>query len=310
MLAHFGAIAEATPLPVVVYNIPGRTAANMLPETLLELARPPRQHRGRQRIERRPQADRHGLARPAKRRFMVWAGDDHLFLPCLALGADGVVGVASHLCSREYRRMLDAYRAGRVDEAAEIHGIAPAADRRALCDDESDSGEVGDAPAWVFAPANAACRSTRMPAALADRLRAAHRAVRIPYPLERSVEERCLEILGCRLDPIDARRGGGSHPRARERGRRRAGRHARHRDGRATRNAIRAFARSSTHAALSLCDTVGVLAVARRRGAALRERVTGVELIERLCAGAAARRSRPSISWAARKALRPTRPRA
>ncbi|MBV8499255.1 MAG: dihydrodipicolinate synthase family protein, partial [Candidatus Eremiobacteraeota bacterium] len=42
-------------------------------------------------------------------------------LPCLSLGADGVVGVASHLCSREYRRMLDAYRRGRVGEAAEIH---------------------------------------------------------------------------------------------------------------------------------------------------------------------------------------------
>ncbi len=53
--------------------------------------------------------------------FIVWAGDDHLFLPCLSLGADGVVGVASHLCSREYRRMLDAYRDGRVDEAARIH---------------------------------------------------------------------------------------------------------------------------------------------------------------------------------------------
>jgi 4-hydroxy-tetrahydrodipicolinate synthase len=39
----------------------------------------------------------------------------------LALGADGVVGVASHLCSPEYRRMLDAYRAGRVAEAAQIH---------------------------------------------------------------------------------------------------------------------------------------------------------------------------------------------
>ncbi|MBV8354191.1 MAG: dihydrodipicolinate synthase family protein, partial [Candidatus Eremiobacteraeota bacterium] len=53
--------------------------------------------------------------------FIVWAGDDHLFLPCLALGADGVVGVASHLCSREYRQMFDAYRGGSVAEAARIH---------------------------------------------------------------------------------------------------------------------------------------------------------------------------------------------
>ena len=50
------------------------------------------------------------ILRDRSSEFIVWAGDDHLFLPCLALGADGVVGVASHLCSREYARMLEAYR--------------------------------------------------------------------------------------------------------------------------------------------------------------------------------------------------------
>ena len=45
--------------------------------------------------------------------------------------------------------MLDAYRRGRVDEAARIHASLAAAHRRALCDDESDPGEVGDASAWV-----------------------------------------------------------------------------------------------------------------------------------------------------------------
>ena len=59
--------------------------------------------------------------------------------------------------------------------------------------------------------------------------------------------------------------------------------------------------------ALSLCDTVGLLAVARRRGAPLRERVTGVELIERLCARAAADGTCRSIFWAARRASPPMR---
>ncbi|HET6893828.1 MAG TPA: 4-hydroxy-tetrahydrodipicolinate synthase [Candidatus Baltobacteraceae bacterium] len=120
MAAHFGEIARATALPVMIYNIPGRTNANMLPDTLLELA------------------DRHAniagvkessgdlmqigtiLAR-RKPNFTVLSGDDHLFLPTLAIGADGVVGVASHLCSPEYRAMLDAYRSGNVAEAARIH---------------------------------------------------------------------------------------------------------------------------------------------------------------------------------------------
>jgi 4-hydroxy-tetrahydrodipicolinate synthase len=120
MIKHFGAIAEATRLPVIVYNIPGRTGANMLPETLLEIAATYPNVAGVKEssgdlkqigtiLQRRPQ------------HFKVWAGDDHLFLPCLAMGADGVVGVASHVCSREYRRMFDAYRAGQVDEAAKIH---------------------------------------------------------------------------------------------------------------------------------------------------------------------------------------------
>jgi 4-hydroxy-tetrahydrodipicolinate synthase len=120
MLGHFGAIAEATHLPVVIYNIPGRTAANMLPETLLELAR---RHANIVGVkESSGDLKQIGMIlRDRAEGFIVWSGDDHLFLPCLALGADGVVGVASHLCSREYRAMLDAYRNGHVAEAAQIH---------------------------------------------------------------------------------------------------------------------------------------------------------------------------------------------
>ena len=121
MLAHFGAIADATSLPVVIYNIPGRTGANMLPETLLELAR--RHHNVAGVKESSGDLKQIGtILRDRAPGFGVWAGDDHLFLPCLSLGADGVVGVASHLCSLEYRAILDAYRQGRVAEAAAIAG--------------------------------------------------------------------------------------------------------------------------------------------------------------------------------------------
>jgi len=120
MIKHFGAIADATGLPVVIYNIPGRTGVNMLPETLHELARAHENIVGVK--ESSGDLKQIGtILRNRDKGFIVWSGDDHLFLPCLALGADGVVGVASHLCSREYRTMYDAFRAGRVDEAAEIH---------------------------------------------------------------------------------------------------------------------------------------------------------------------------------------------
>lgn len=120
MLAHFGAIAEATRLPIVIYNIPGRTGANMLPETLLELAR---RHENIVGVkESSGDLKQIGfILRDRTPGFTVWAGDDHLFLPCLAMGADGVVGVASHLCSREYVRMVQAHKSGNASEAARIH---------------------------------------------------------------------------------------------------------------------------------------------------------------------------------------------
>jgi 4-hydroxy-tetrahydrodipicolinate synthase len=121
MRRHFGAIADAaSELPIVIYNIPGRTGANMLPETLLQLA----SDHGNIAGVKESSGDLGQIATiVAGRRdgFLVWAGDDHLFLPCLAVGADGLVGVASHLCSPEFRRMYDAYHAGRVAEAARIH---------------------------------------------------------------------------------------------------------------------------------------------------------------------------------------------
>ncbi len=120
MLGYFGAVADSTPLPVVVYNIPGRTAANMLPDTLLELAR---RHRNVVGVKEST-GDLKQIATVIRDRadgFKVWSGDDHLFLPSLSVGADGVVGVASHLCSREYREMLAAYQSGDAAKATSIH---------------------------------------------------------------------------------------------------------------------------------------------------------------------------------------------
>jgi 4-hydroxy-tetrahydrodipicolinate synthase len=120
MLAHFGAVAQATALPIVVYNIPSRTGSNMLPETLLELAR---RHSNIIAVKE-SSGDMMQIStiladRPD--RFAVYSGDDHLFLPCLALGAQGVVGVASHLCSPQYRALCDAFKRGDVATAAQIH---------------------------------------------------------------------------------------------------------------------------------------------------------------------------------------------
>jgi 4-hydroxy-tetrahydrodipicolinate synthase len=121
LLAHFGAIAEATSLPIVIYNIPGRTGVNMLPETVHELAR---RHPNVAAIkESTGSAEQFtALIRGRVRDdFAILSGDDYFYLPALALGADGLVSVAAHVCSRALREMGDAFRAGEVETAARYH---------------------------------------------------------------------------------------------------------------------------------------------------------------------------------------------
>jgi 4-hydroxy-tetrahydrodipicolinate synthase len=120
MLAHFGAIAESTDLPVVIYNIPGRTGTNLLPETLLELAS---RHKNVVGVKE-SSGDMRQIATIARDRapgFALLCGDDHLFAPSLAVGADGVVGVSSHVCSREFRQMYDAHGAGDAATVTRLH---------------------------------------------------------------------------------------------------------------------------------------------------------------------------------------------
>ena len=120
MLAHFGAIAHATTLPVIVYNIPPRTGANMLPATLLELAR---RHANVAGVKESSGdfAQFSEILRARPDGFGFWSGDDHLFLPALALGGDGLISVAAHLCAREFRELAAAHRAGDNARAARIH---------------------------------------------------------------------------------------------------------------------------------------------------------------------------------------------
>jgi 4-hydroxy-tetrahydrodipicolinate synthase len=125
MLRHFGAVAEATPLPLIVYNIPGRTGANMLPETLLELARRYPSVAGVKESSG-DLAQITAICRDRAPGFSLWSGDDYLFLPALSVGAEGLISVAGHLCARELRAILEAYRGGDTAKAAAINAaISP-----------------------------------------------------------------------------------------------------------------------------------------------------------------------------------------
>jgi 4-hydroxy-tetrahydrodipicolinate synthase len=118
LYAHFAMVADATRLPLIVYNIPGRTAVNVTADTLVALSKirniiGVKQANG-DLIET---AD---LIRRAPR-FWVWSGDDALTLPFLSIGAVGVVSVASHFVGNRIQSMIRAYSEGKTASAGSIH---------------------------------------------------------------------------------------------------------------------------------------------------------------------------------------------
>ncbi|HXP92778.1 MAG TPA: 4-hydroxy-tetrahydrodipicolinate synthase [Candidatus Binatia bacterium] len=120
MIRHFGAIAEATDLPIIIYNIPSRTGSNMLPATLLGLARQFDNIAGVKESSG-DCAQFSAILRERKTGFGFWSGDDYMFLPSLALGGEGVISVAGHVCGPQLRKMMEAHDAGDPKSAAQIH---------------------------------------------------------------------------------------------------------------------------------------------------------------------------------------------
>jgi len=118
---HFMAVAEAVPeTPVVLYNVPGRTASNLLPETTLRLAREAPNVAAVKEASG-DLAQVMALMRGRPEGFLVLSGDDALTLALIALGADGLVSVASNEAPGPVSRMVEAALAGRWDEARAAH---------------------------------------------------------------------------------------------------------------------------------------------------------------------------------------------
>ncbi|MCL6634155.1 MAG: 4-hydroxy-tetrahydrodipicolinate synthase [Peptococcaceae bacterium] len=121
---HFKAVAESTNLPVLLYNIPGRTSINILPQTVARLA-------GISNIVAIKEASGSmdqvsELRRLLPDHFAIYSGDDSLTLPILALGGKGVVSVVSHLAGRRIQEMINAFTSGNTTLATDIHlGLFP-----------------------------------------------------------------------------------------------------------------------------------------------------------------------------------------
>ncbi|MDF2039770.1 4-hydroxy-tetrahydrodipicolinate synthase [Cytobacillus oceanisediminis] len=116
---HFKAIAESTSLPVMVYNIPGRSSVNILPETIIRLS-----EISNIAAVKEASGDLNAMAKIIANTdddFMLYSGDDGLTLPCMAIGGTGIVSVASHVIGKEMQEMITAYLNGENEKAAKIH---------------------------------------------------------------------------------------------------------------------------------------------------------------------------------------------
>jgi len=121
---HFKAIADAVPLPQVLYNVPGRTSVNMLPETVARLAELPEVVAIKEASGNLGQmAD---IVELAGDKITLLSGDDNITLPVLSIGGKGVVSVIANMVPRECSRMVKLWEGGDVSGARDLfYKLAP-----------------------------------------------------------------------------------------------------------------------------------------------------------------------------------------
>ncbi|MBW4840524.1 MAG: 4-hydroxy-tetrahydrodipicolinate synthase [Paenibacillaceae bacterium] len=118
LFRHFEAIAAVTSLPIILYNVPSRTVVSLSVETTLRLAKIPNIVATK---ECAPLDQIAAIVSQAPEHFRVYSGDDASALPAMAVGAYGVISVASHIAGRSIKEMVVQFFNGRVDEASRLH---------------------------------------------------------------------------------------------------------------------------------------------------------------------------------------------
>lgn len=118
--SYFKAVAESTSIPIIIYNVPGRTGSNMLPATVLRLAREVPGIAGIKEASGKYDQVSEILS-GAPKGFSVLSGDDDMTLAFMATGAHGVVSVASNVAPAEVSKMTRAMLLGHLDEARGLH---------------------------------------------------------------------------------------------------------------------------------------------------------------------------------------------
>jgi 4-hydroxy-tetrahydrodipicolinate synthase len=115
IVAHFKAVADVSPVPVVIYNIPARTGRNLGPAGMLELARTPNVT-GVKQAQAALDAETLEILARAPGGFSVLGGEDTLLFPLTLMGGAGAISAAAHVCTTRFASMIDCGLAGKVDD--------------------------------------------------------------------------------------------------------------------------------------------------------------------------------------------------
>jgi len=121
LYAHFKAIAQATSLPVILYNIPSRTGVNILPATVTRLANEVKNIIAVKEASQSTDQAVEILKGLNREDFVIYSGDDSFTMPLLSVGGYGVISVASHIVGREIKEMIDGFVSGDVNKAIQIN---------------------------------------------------------------------------------------------------------------------------------------------------------------------------------------------
>lgn len=117
---HFASIAKCVDIPIILYNIPGRTGVNIQPQTVAKLAGEFKNIKALKQSS--PDMDYISeLKELVDKDFTIFCGDDSLILPMMSLGATGVISVASHIVGNKLQQMIKEFKLGNINKALEIH---------------------------------------------------------------------------------------------------------------------------------------------------------------------------------------------
>lgn len=121
LYAHFKAVANATSLPVILYNIPSRTGVNILPPTVIRLAKEVKNFIGVKEASQSTDQVVEILRGIDREDFVIYSGDDSFTMPILSVGGYGVISVASHIVGKEIKEMMNSFVFGDVKKAVQIN---------------------------------------------------------------------------------------------------------------------------------------------------------------------------------------------